>query len=103
MALAQGLGLDPSLLFDALEGGTLDLPYLRIKGKAILEHSFEPMFRLKLAAKDARLIERAAERRGLDLPLFRAISARLAEGSEAHGDEDMIATYLTSAPDGAGA
>jgi len=56
VALAEGLGLDPALLFEALEGGTLDLPYLRMKGKAILERNFEPMFSLTLAAKDARLV-----------------------------------------------
>jgi 3-hydroxyisobutyrate dehydrogenase len=98
IALAQGLAVDPSLLFDALEGGTLDLPYLRMKGKAILERNFEPMFRLTLAAKDAGLIEESAGRHGLDLPLFKVIRERMAEGAKAHGDEDMSATYLTSAP-----
>ena len=37
IALAEGLGLDPALLFEAIEGGALDLPYLRLKGKAIAE------------------------------------------------------------------
>jgi 3-hydroxyisobutyrate dehydrogenase len=98
VALAEGLGLDPNLLLDAVEGGALDLPYLRMKGKAIMERNFEPSFRLALAAKDARLIEEAARRRELDLPLFSTISRRMAEGAEAHGDEDFSATYWTSAP-----
>jgi 3-hydroxyisobutyrate dehydrogenase len=98
IALAEGLGLDPSLLFDALEGGALDLPYLRMKGKAIAERNFEPSFRLVLAAKDARLIEDAAQRHELDLPLFSTIRRRLAEGAKEHGDEDFSATYWTSAP-----
>ncbi len=100
IALAQGLGLDPTLLFDALEGGTLDLPYLRMKGKAILEHDFEPMFRLALAAKDAGLIEESAQRHGLRLPLFSAIREQMSEAAEEHGDEDMCATYFASAPAG---
>jgi 3-hydroxyisobutyrate dehydrogenase len=100
IALAEGLGLDPSLLLDALEGGTLDLPYLRLKAKAIAERDFEPMFRLALAAKDARLIEETAQRHDLDLPLFSTIRRRLAEGAREHGDEDFCATYLTSAPRG---
>jgi 3-hydroxyisobutyrate dehydrogenase len=33
IALAEGPGLDPALLFTALEGGALDLPYLRMKGR----------------------------------------------------------------------
>ena len=98
VALAEGLGLDPALLFEALEGGTLDLPYLRMKGKAILERNFEPMFSLALAAKDARLVKESAERHGLDLPLLATIRRRMAEAVEEHGDKDMIATYLTSAP-----
>ncbi len=98
IALAEGLGLDPALLFEALEGGTLDLPYLRMKGKAIAERNFEPSFRLALAAKDAGLVRDAAAGHGLDLPVLAAIAQRLADGAREHGDEDMAATYLTSAP-----
>jgi 3-hydroxyisobutyrate dehydrogenase len=98
IALAEGLGLDPALLFEAIEGGALDLPYLRLKGKAIAERNFEPSFRLTLAAKDARLVEESAQRRELDVPLFSTIRRRLAEGAKDHGDEDMSATYWTSAP-----
>lgn len=98
IALAEGLGLDPALIFDALEGSALDLPYLRMKGKAIAERDFEPMFRLKLAAKDAALVEESSARHDLDLPLFSVIRERMAAGVEDHGDKDMSATYLTSAP-----
>ncbi len=96
LALADGLGLDPQLVLDALEGGPLDLPYLQMKGKAMLERDFEPMFKLALAAKDAALVEEAIEANGLDLPVLRAIRARMAEAVEEHGDEDMAATFLTS-------
>jgi 3-hydroxyisobutyrate dehydrogenase len=98
IALAEGLGLDPQLFLDSIEGGTLDLPYLRIKAKAIMERSFEPSFRLTLAAKDARLIEESAQRHEIDVPLFSTIRRRLAEGAKEHGDEDFSATYFTSAP-----
>ncbi len=99
IALAEALDVDPQAFFDAIEGGTLDLPYLRIKGKAILARDFEPMFRLKLAAKDARLIDDAARARDMDLPLFAAIAHRMTEGAAEHGDEDMSASYLTSSRD----
>jgi 3-hydroxyisobutyrate dehydrogenase len=100
IALAQGLGVEPTLLFDALDGGTLDLPYLRMKGKAILERQFEPMFRLALAAKDAGLIEESAARHDLELPLFSTIRKQMSKAAEDHGDEDMCATYFASAPPG---
>jgi 3-hydroxyisobutyrate dehydrogenase len=98
IALAEGLGLDPQLFLDAIEGGALDLPYLRIKAKAIMERSFDPSFRLTLAAKDARLIEESAHRHEIDVPLFSTIRRRLAEGAMEHGDKDFCATYLMSAP-----
>jgi len=98
MALAEGLGLDPQLVLDAVAGGSLDLPYLQMKGKAIINRDFEPSFRLLLAAKDASLVEDAAAAHGLDLPLVRTIRERLEQGADEHPDEDMSATYLTSAP-----
>jgi 3-hydroxyisobutyrate dehydrogenase len=98
LALAEGLGLDPRLVLEAIEGGPLDLPYLRMKATAIMQRDFDPSFRLALAAKDAALVQAAAERRHLDLPLVDTISARLHEGAAEHGDKDMSATYLTSAP-----
>jgi 3-hydroxyisobutyrate dehydrogenase len=101
IALAQALDIDPSLVFDAIEGGTLDLPYLRMKGKAILERNFEPTFRLTLAAKDAGLVEESAARHEVEVPLFSVIREQMARAAEEHGDEDMSATYFASAPAGA--
>lgn len=98
LALAGGLGLDPQLVLDAVSGGPLDLPYLRLKGAAMIERDFTPSFRLALAAKDAALVQDAASRHELDLPLLRTIRERLAEGAREHPDDDMSATYLTSAP-----
>ena len=99
IALAEGLGVDPALFFKAIEGGPLDLPYLRTKGEAIASRDFSPSFRLTLAAKDASLVGESALQHGLDLPVFETIAERLSEGAVEHGDEDLSATYLTSAPD----
>jgi hypothetical protein len=59
----------------------------------MIRRDFEPSFRLALAAN-----EDAAAAAGLDLPLIRAIRARMDEGAQRHPDEDMSATFLTSAP-----
>jgi 3-hydroxyisobutyrate dehydrogenase len=101
IALAEGLGVDPQLLLDAVSGGPLDLPYLQTKGRAIMERDFTPAFRLALAAKDAGLVGRAAERHDLDLPLLAAVATRMRDAAGEHGDEDISATYLASAPRGA--
>jgi 3-hydroxyisobutyrate dehydrogenase len=98
VALAEGLGLDPGLFFEAVAGGPLDLPYLQNKGGAMAARSFEPSFRLALAAKDAALVEEAAGRHELDLPLLAAVRRRLDQAVPEHGDKDMSATFLTSAP-----
>jgi 3-hydroxyisobutyrate dehydrogenase len=100
IALAEGLNLDPGLFLQAIEGDPLDLPYLRMKAKAMLERDFTPAFRLALAAKDSSLVRRAAEDHGLDLPVIEAIARRLAEGAKEYGDMDFSATYLTSTPAG---
>jgi 3-hydroxyisobutyrate dehydrogenase len=102
VALAKGLGLEVDQMLEALDGSPTDSPYFRMKSKLIAEGDFPASFTLRLAAKDARLIEQAAERGGVDLPMLRTIAARLAQGVEAgHGEEDMAATYRLSAPDGA--
>jgi 3-hydroxyisobutyrate dehydrogenase len=99
IALAQALGVDPAWVFEALEGGALDLPYFRVKGKMMLDDEFPASFALAVAAKDARLVGEAAERHGADLPVARAIAERFAEATQAgHGDEDMAATYRLSRP-----
>lgn len=98
VAFTEGMGLDPALLIEAISGGPLDSPYFQLKSNAITERRFEPQFKLKLAAKDARLMEQAMAQHHLDLPLVTAIAQRLAEGAREHPDKDMSASYLTSAP-----
>ena len=96
LALAEGLGLDPQLVLDAVKDGPLDIGYMQMKGRAMMAREFEPSFRLRLAAKDAGLVVDAVDLHGLDLPLVTAIRDRLHQGIAEHGEKDMAATYLTS-------
>ncbi len=98
IALAEGIGIDPQLVLDALSGTPTDLPYLQMKGAMMIKREFEPSFKLSLAAKDARLALTAAEEAGLDLPMLATIADRLDDASDDHGDEDMAATFRLSAP-----
>ncbi len=96
IALAEGLGVDPQMFFDAIEGGALDLPYLRMKGQAILERNFEP----RSASRSRRRMPASSSsppRRYLCLPMLAAIAERMTEGAREHGEKDMSATYFTSA------
>jgi 3-hydroxyisobutyrate dehydrogenase len=97
IAFAEGIGIDPSQFLETISGGPIDNPYAQMKGKMMIERSFEPSFKLELAAKDARLVMEAASRQDLDLPMLEAIREQLEDAAADHGDQDMAAVYLASA------
>ncbi|MEU6388205.1 NAD(P)-dependent oxidoreductase [Streptomyces sp. NPDC046939] len=98
LALSKGLGVDPQHFFDAIAGGGLDLPYLRLKAGLVLEDRLTPpQFAVATAAKDARLIVEAGRRHGVRLDVAEASEARLTRAAEqGHGEEDMAAAYFAS-------
>lgn len=99
VALAKGLGLDPSLLGEVLTGGPLDSVYLRTKMKAMIAGDFEPSFAVGNAEKNTRLIREAAEAAGIRVDVNDAAGERFRRViDEGHGDEDMAATYRASFP-----
>jgi 3-hydroxyisobutyrate dehydrogenase len=90
ISLARALGVDPNDILDALSGGPLDTPYLQLKGKAMIERSFEPSFKASLAQKDASLVLEAAERTELELPLVEAVHEAFERAVElGRGDDDL--------------
>lgn len=98
LALAQALGVDPQDFFDAIEGGPLDMGYLRAKAGLILSGGLTPAsFAVSTAAKDARLIVEAGERNGVRLDVAAASAERFRRAEEqGHGGEDMAAAYFAS-------
>jgi 3-hydroxyisobutyrate dehydrogenase len=98
IAFAEGIDIDASQFLEIIEGGPIDNAYAQMKGKMMIERSFEPSFKLGLAAKDARLVAEAMERHDLDLPMLEAIRSQLEEAAEEHGEKDMSAAYLASTP-----
>jgi 3-hydroxyisobutyrate dehydrogenase len=95
-ALAEVLDVDPSRFLEIVGGGAMDMPYLHIKGDAIMKREFPASFPLRLARKDLGLITEAADER-LELPLAEAASRQFDRAIELdHGDEDMAATYYAS-------
>jgi 3-hydroxyisobutyrate dehydrogenase len=90
IALAEGLGLDPNLFLEAIEGGSLDLGYAHLKVPGMIAGELPLAFPLKHALKDAELVLEAAQRHGLDLGIAPALRDRFARAAEAgHADEDM--------------
>jgi 3-hydroxyisobutyrate dehydrogenase len=99
IAFAEGIDIEPSSFLEAISGGPIDNPYAQLKGKMMIEHSFDPAFKLALAAKDADLVLEAMSRHDLELPMLATIRERLKEASKGHGHEDMAATFLVSKAD----
>ncbi|MGK5728508.1 NAD(P)-dependent oxidoreductase [Streptomyces sp. URMC 124] len=98
LALAKGLGVDPSGFLDAVAGGPLDMGYLHAKAGLILGGGLTPpSFATATAEKDARLIVAAGERAGVRMDVAAAGAERFHRAVEAgHGDEDMAASYYAS-------
>ncbi|WP_078503631.1 NAD(P)-dependent oxidoreductase [Streptomyces sulphureus] len=95
LALAEGLGVDPSAFLDAVQGGPLDSPYLRTKAAHIINGDYTASFPLSGARKDATLIAQEAERAGVRLDLAPAGAERLRRAEElGHGAEDAAASFL---------
>jgi 3-hydroxyisobutyrate dehydrogenase len=84
LAVGDALGLDRSVVLDALEGSYLGT-MVKTKRGMLDSREFPPQFKLSLAAKDLRLVEAAA-------PGLRGVAvAREAfdrAEREGHGDED---------------
>ncbi|MEA2413173.1 MAG: 3-hydroxyisobutyrate dehydrogenase [Thermoleophilaceae bacterium] len=100
MAFSEAIGVDPARFLETIEGGPTGPPYAQLKGKMMMARKFDPAFSLALARKDAALVLEAAERHGFDAPLVEIVVRKMDEAIAAgHGDEDMAATYLASAPD----
>ncbi|MGN7150508.1 NAD(P)-dependent oxidoreductase [Arthrobacter sp. SAFR-179] len=98
VALAQALGVDPQQFLGVLDGGPLDLPYLRTKMDLILNDALEPAsFAVDTARKDAHLIVDAAVEQGLKLDGAAAYAARLDRvAGQGRTKEDMAAAYFAS-------
>ncbi|MEF3115467.1 NAD(P)-dependent oxidoreductase [Streptomyces chrestomyceticus] len=97
LALAQGLGVDPRSFLEAVAGGPLDLPYLRMKSELILSGAYPASFTVSAARKDARLIEEAAAAGGVHMDLAAAAAERFRRAeAQGHGDEDGAAAYYAS-------
>lgn len=98
VALAGALGVEPRQFFDLIDGGGLDLPFLRSKTGLILDDRLDPAsFAVDTSLKDARLIVDAAREHGLRLDGAEASAARLERvASQGRSKQDMAAAYYAS-------
>lgn len=76
LALAEGSGLDPRLVQQALAGGFADSRILQLHGTRMIERRYQPGGRVSTQLKDLRLAEALAEAAKLDLPHLRSARER---------------------------
>ncbi len=98
LALAGALGVEPQQFFNLINGGGLDLPFLRAKAALILDDRLEPAsFAVDTSLKDAHLILDAAREHGLRLDGAEAATARLERvASRGRSKQDIAAAYYAS-------
>jgi 3-hydroxyisobutyrate dehydrogenase-like beta-hydroxyacid dehydrogenase len=104
LALADALGIEPQATWDLLETTPL-AAQARRRRPAIESNSYPPRFALHLARKDADLITDAADERGVELRMGRALAEWLSDGASAGlGEQDYTAIlgHILSAAPGAG-
>ena len=89
----QGVDLDRAL--DVLGAGLAGSTVIARKRANYLDYSFTPGFRLALHRKDLGIVQNAAERAGVVLPLTAAVTALVEQlVAQGHGDLDHSALYL---------
>ncbi len=92
LALARGLGVDPQLFLDAIDGGAADSPYAHVKGAAMLSGDRPLSFALDGVRKDLGLMQEAARGVGVRDDLLIAVKGLFDSASErGHGDDDLAA------------
>src|SRR5882724_1721996 len=94
MALGEGLGLPPKLLFDSLLGTPPVAPFLALKGEKIEGGKYEAEFPLRWMQKDMQLASVSGYESGVALPLTNVTKEmyRLAM-RDGHATEDFSAIY----------
>lgn len=92
VSLAEGLGLDPRLFLEAIEGGPVDMPYVHVKSPSMLEGDYPTSFAVDGVVKDLDLIRDAAARGEVSDTLLNAARELFARASESgRGEHDMAA------------
>ena len=94
MALGEGLGLSPKLLFDSLLGTPAVAPFLALKREKIESGKYEAEFPLRWMQKDMQLASVSGYESGVALPLTNVTKEmyRLAM-RDGHATEDFSAIY----------
>lgn len=97
ITMATALGVDPTLVLTALDGGPIGAPYTQIKGTAMIDGDFTPSFGVDGVIKDLDLmIDAVPERTARMLTAVRSAFADAADAG--HGSDDLSAVVTAFRP-----
>jgi 3-hydroxyisobutyrate dehydrogenase len=89
IAFAKNKGIEISDLLELINNSALGNVFMKIKGDAILQQNYNPVFALKHIAKDLRL----AKDEGLNSPLANAANHTFNKAEASLGEEDIISIF----------
>jgi 3-hydroxyisobutyrate dehydrogenase-like beta-hydroxyacid dehydrogenase len=88
LAMARAAGVDPSLVVEAVAGGTgANWQMANLMPRKVLQGDWTPGFKIGHMAKDLRAAADLAREVGLDAPLLALAKARFTEAAERYGDD----------------
>lgn len=102
LVLAEGAGLDPALVRQALMGGYAASPILEIQGDRMLRRDFTPGGKAAYNLKDIATIREIASGAALDLPVFEAAAGQMLDLIDHGGaelDNSALITVVKRASD----
>ena len=92
IAVGRRAGLDLDKLIAVVSGGSGASAMLDLKARPIIEHDYEPLFKLGHMLKDVRHCLAEADALGVDLPIAAAAEALYGAADQAgHYDDDFAA------------
>lgn len=90
--LAEGAGVDPARVRQALLGGFAYSRILEVHGQRMLDHNYQPGFKSRLHHKDLQIALRSAAAQSLELPATRIAADYMSQlVEEGNGDLDSAA------------
>jgi 3-hydroxyisobutyrate dehydrogenase len=97
LTMARTAGLDLQRFLEVARAGSSGSTMLELKGEPMVEHDFEPLFRLDHMLKDVRHCLAEAKALGIELRLAEVAERLYTEAAETgHGDEDFAAVVAVA-------
>jgi 3-hydroxyisobutyrate dehydrogenase-like beta-hydroxyacid dehydrogenase len=95
LVVARRAGVDPDRLLEVAGAGSGGSAMLELKARPMLDHDFEPLFKLEHMLKDVRHCLEEAERLDAEAPVVRTVEREYAAADAAGRGGDDFAAVVT--------